>query len=106
MIRQIIRLETANNVGNRLDFHNQSSVWPNRSMIIIGSRDAVLKISANWRRHEEAISTVTPSGIEIKICQMSTELCVADIVTFALMIFYNNKKYDKSVILFIDLINN
>ena len=36
-------------VGNWLDFHKQSLVWPIQSMIdcIIGSRDAILKISAH-----------------------------------------------------------
>ena len=36
-------------VGNWLDFRNQSSVWPNRSMIdcVIGSWDVILKISAH-----------------------------------------------------------
>ena len=57
-------------VGNRLDFHNQSSVWPNQSMIdcIIGSWDAILIISAHERWDEGLISTITPLGIEIKIC--------------------------------------
>ena len=49
---QILRVKdrsVSNSVRNRLDFHNQSSVWPNQSMIdcIIGSWDAILRISAH-----------------------------------------------------------
>ena len=49
-------------VGNRLDFHNQSSVWPSSidDRCIIGSRDAILKISAHGRWDEGMISTITP----------------------------------------------
>ena len=41
-------------VGNRLDFHNRSSVSPNRSVIgcIIGSWDAILRMSAHGRWDE------------------------------------------------------
>ena len=46
---------------------NQSSVRPNRSMIdrIIGSWDAILKISTHGRWDEGMISTNTPLGIQI-----------------------------------------
>ena len=52
-------------VGNRLDSHNQSSVWPDQSMIdcIIGSWDAILKISAYGWWDEGLMSTITPLGI-------------------------------------------
>ena len=51
--------------GNRLDFHKQSSVWPNQSMIdcVIGSLDAILKISACGRWDEGLISTDAPLAI-------------------------------------------
>ena len=52
-------------VGNRLNFHNQPSVWPNQLMIncIIGSWDAILRISAHGRWDEGVISTITPLGV-------------------------------------------
>ena len=52
--RYIPCYSTATHVGNQLDFHNQSSVWPNRSMVdcIIGSWGTIFKISAHgwWDR--------------------------------------------------------
>ena len=52
-------------VGNRPDFHNRSSIWPNCSTIdcITGLRDAILKNSAHGRLDEGLISTITPLGI-------------------------------------------
>ena len=52
-------------VGNRLDFHNQSSVWPNQSMVdcTTGSWDAILKKFAHGRWNEGVLSTITPLGI-------------------------------------------
>ena len=49
-------------VGNRLDVHNRSSVWPNQPMIdcIIGSWNAILKISAHGRWYEGMISAINP----------------------------------------------
>ena len=72
-----IVLMPISNVGKRLDFHNQSSVWLNRSMIgyRIGSWDAILKISARGRWEKGVIYR------SIKICQMLT-FCITSNVTF------------------------
>ena len=50
---------------NRLKLHNQSSVWPNQSMMdyIIASWDAIFNISARGRRDEGVTSARTPLRI-------------------------------------------
>ena len=55
---------TVGSVGNRLDFHNQASIWPNRSMVdCCRFMGQLLKISAHGRWDEGMISAITPLGI-------------------------------------------
>ena len=85
-------------VGNRLDFHNQSSVWPNQSMIdcIIGSWDAILKISAHGRWDEGVILAITPFGIysrskfsDTVLYRRHCDICVKNVINLYTVLINN-----------------
>ena len=56
------KMAAAASVGNRLDSHDRSSVWPKQMTIdrIIGSWDAIFKMSAHRRWDEGVISGCVP----------------------------------------------
>ena len=84
------------NIGNQLDCHNHSVVWPNQSMIdcIMGSSDAIFLNSARERWDEGVLPAITPLGISIKICQMSMLFyIIADIVTLMISVVVKAIQY-------------